>query len=127
MSIQVQGNIKTFKAVADYSAKQFYIMKCSAAGEITIASAATDFLIGTLTNKPKLGENGSVSLRNACGTAKVVAGGNITLGAKLTSDANGKAIVTTTGNDLILGYAMQTGVDGDVIEYAPCFDIVSAS
>ena len=48
------------------------------------------------------------------GVLLVIAGGTITKGVNVTSDANGKAVVATE-NDAINGYALDDATDGDVI------------
>ena len=48
------------------------------------------------------------------GIAEVEYGGAVTRGAALTADANGKAVVTTTANEHLIGYAEVAGVAGDI-------------
>ena len=50
----------------------------------------------------------------ALGILMVVAGGNISVGSLVTSDAEGKA-VAATNNDSINGYALDSAVSGDEI------------
>lgn len=47
------------------------------------------------------------------GIAEVECGGTVTFGAKLTSDANGKAVAAESGE--YLGIALDGGVSGDII------------
>ena len=54
------------------------------------------------------------------GILLVVAGGTITKGSNITSDANGKAVVAQTSN-AINGYALDDGAEGDVIRIARGF------
>lgn len=91
---------------------------------VILATAATDLLFGVLNNQPKAGETADVFARNGQGTFKVVLGGTVTLGDKLTSDANGAAITTTTSGNQVLGYAQESGVVGQVIEYLPADNII---
>lgn len=120
MATRVQGNYGTFVAEADLSSKMYYIVKLgSGAKSMVLADGATANIIGVVEAKPKNGEAGEVFLRNAAGTGKVVAGGNITAGAWLTSDGNGKAIATTTDGDEVIGRALMAGVANDVIEFMP--------
>lgn len=119
MSTQTIGPVRSFKAVADYSAKQYYIVYLSAEGEVTLATAATQLLMGALTNKPKLGETAVVSMKHGGGTAKVIAGGVLALGDFLTADGNGKAIATTTPGDEIIGRSLQIAAANDIVEYEP--------
>jgi len=111
---------RTFKAGADLSAKQFYIVKLDTVqNQVVLASAATDKLIGTLLNAPVLGQEARVHMN--VGTTKVVASGVIALGAFVTSDGSGKGASTTTDKDKVIGIALQAAAaDGDIIEVA-CF------
>jgi hypothetical protein len=45
----------------------------------------------------------------------VTAGGTIAAGAAVQTDASGDALTAATG-DVILGYAREAGVDGQIIE-----------
>lgn len=126
MSTYTEGSMRSFPANADLSAKQYFIVKLDTDGiGIVLAAAASDFSLGTLDNKPASGEPGSVKLRSGSGTHKVVLGGTVSaVGAKLTADSAGKAVVTTNSGDHIIGYALKTGSAGDVIEYMPSADRV---
>jgi hypothetical protein len=119
MATQVFSPTKTFTSKADYRNMQFHCMKLSAEGEVTLATAATDFLVGTLENKPNIGENGSVLLRSGGATGKVKLGGTVTIGAFLTSDGSGHAVATTSLGDECIGRALAGGDSGDVVEYMP--------
>lgn len=74
-------------AAADLSAKQFFIVKADAGGEIALA-AAGEQSYGVLQDKPGLGKSGAVRVY---GVTKVVAGAAIAEGDPITSDAAGKA------------------------------------
>lgn len=124
MSQFVEGSSRTFKSVTDLSAKLYYIVKISAQNTVALASAATDFIVGVINAKPAVGTAANpasvdVRLRTAAGTSKVILGGTVTRGDNLTSDANGKAITTTTAADEVLGRALDSGVTGDIIEFLP--------
>lgn len=128
MATTVDGSRKSaYKAAADYSAKQYYIVKLSADDEATLASAASDLLLGTICNKPKAGENVEVYGRWGGGTGKVICGGSVSRGAFLTADSAGKAVATTTVGQEILGRALQAGDAGDIIEYASMFTKYAAT
>lgn len=118
MATQVESRNRSFKAGADLSAKQYFIVKLSS-GNVVLASAATDIILGVLQNKPKSGENADVTLANAQGTVKVVAGGSISAGNMVTADSAGKAVATTTVGNYILGMALEDADSGDVFEVMP--------
>lgn len=113
-----EGNHRTYQAGANLSAKQYFIVKLSGS-DVVLASAATDSLLGVLENAPADNDAASVRLRSSSGVGKVKAGGAITVGAALTTDGNGEAIVTTTDGDHIIGFAVTAGDDGDIVEYTP--------
>lgn len=122
--VTVDGPNRTFKAGADLSAKQFYIVKVNGTTDesiIVATDATTGLHLGVLQNAPKSGDSASVRMRNAQGTAKVILGtGGCAIGDALTSGATtdaGKAIVTTTGNDQVLGFALHAGSAGDIVEF----------
>ena len=121
MSTTVDGPRQSrYSAAADYSAKQYYIVKQSADATATLASAATDWLLGVIMNAPKSGENVEVFGRQGGGTGKVILGtGGATRGSFLTADSAGKAVMTTTVGDEVLGRAIQAGDAGDIIEFIP--------
>ncbi len=114
MSQSNVGPIKAFEAAADYSAKQFFIVAVSADGVATLATAATDKLVGTIMNEPKSGEMLSVQ---ALGFARAIAGGSVSIGDFLTADGSGEAIATTTTGNQVIGMAIEAADDGDVFEY----------
>ena len=51
-----------FTASADLSGKQFYFVKLSGAGTVTVCAAATDVPIGVLQNKPTSGQAAEVMM-----------------------------------------------------------------
>ena len=95
--------------------KQFYIVKVDTANDhsVVIAAAGTDPIVGVLQNKPAAG---AAALVRFLGSTKVVAGGTITRGDLVTSDANGKAVATTTNKDVAVGRALVSAVSGDILE-----------
>lgn len=121
MATQTIGHSRTFKAAADYRLMQYHIMYLSAEEIVTLATAATQLLMGTLENKPNINENATVSMRHGGATAKVLLGGQVNIGDCITSDGSGHGIATTTPGDEVIGRAITAGVSGDVIEYSPMF------
>lgn len=95
--------------------KQYYIVQLDATGGIEVGEGATDLLVGVLQNNPASGEMATYRFG---GTTKVVAGGVVAPGAWVTSDANGKAVATTTDGDIVIGrfIGKANAADGDIIE-----------
>lgn len=109
--------ISGLEAAADLSAKQYHLVRLSAANKVNQASQAVNSgLLGVLQNKPKSGEFATVA---DDGLSKVVAGAAITAGDLLTTNSSGRAIVVTSlasGQEMVFGRALDTaGTDGDVI------------
>jgi len=105
--------IKSFDA--DSTINPYRIVKFSSDGAVVQAAAATDFLVGISNSLgATTGERCDVVLEDI---AEVEYGGNVTRGALLTSDANGKAVVAAPAsgvNNRIVGLAMVSGVSGDI-------------
>lgn len=114
-------NPVNFKSAATLLNKQFYIVYISAKGVVTIGSAATHKVMGTVTNAPQAGagQNVAVALPFGSRTQKVIAGGSISIGDKLTSDSAGKAVATTSAGNYTFGVALQDADTGDIFEYMP--------
>ncbi|RPJ37167.1 MAG: DUF2190 family protein [Planctomycetaceae bacterium] len=103
-------------ASASLAAKQFHLVKLSTtSGQVKVAAAATDAIIGVLQNNPAAGEEAEVAYQ---GIAKCIAGGAVTKGLPVTSNSTGRAANTTTGNNRLVGMALETTTtDGDIF---PC-------
>lgn len=93
-----------------------------ASGEVVVATATGDDVIGITENSCEAGEVVSVRLVSAQGTTKVRAGGTVSIGNYLTADADGEAVAatqTTAGQQpavTVFGQALEAGVDNDMIE-----------
>lgn len=98
-------------AAADLSAKIGYIVQVDSNGKAALADA-TALAVGVLQNNPASGQVATVGVH---GVSKVVAGGTIAAGARVTSDANGKAIAATTAGDAVIGIALAGAAANDII------------
>ncbi len=95
---------------ADLSAKQFFFVKLDSSGHAVVAGDG-EAAIGVL-------QDGLITSGVACnimtlGITKVSAGGSITAGNNVASDAAGEA-VAASGSDAILGVALESASDGDL-------------
>lgn len=111
MAVNNNQTCVTLEAGADLSAKQFFFVSMSSDGQVdpTGDGAAA---IGVLLNDPAAaGRAAEVCIG---GLTRVSAGGSITAGDEVASDAAGEAVAAATG-DIILGTAVTGGSDGDVI------------
>lgn len=114
MSQSVKAFEKTLVAGEDLSSSINFIGQLDASGNLEIGEGATDLLVGVIVNND--GGAGAGAVYQFLGTAKVKLGGSVSLGAWVTSDSAGKGIATTTDKDVVIGRALETGVDGDLIE-----------
>lgn len=85
------------------------IVKQSARGEVVEAAAATDLPLGVALDYQKadrsaIAQGEQVDVAED-GVVRVEAGASLSIGDKITSDANGRAASTTTGGDEVLGIA----------------------
>lgn len=115
MSQSIRDFERSSACSEDLTAKQFFIVQLDATGGIEVGEGATDLLVGVLQNTPASGEMATYRFG---GTTKVKAGGVVTPGAWVTSDANGKAVATTTDGDIVIGrfVGKANAADNDIIE-----------
>lgn len=91
MSIEYKVQNLTLVAAADLSAKQYTAVKVDSAGKAAAAGAG-EMPIGVLQNNPVAGAAATVAYG---GVTKAKAGGSITAGAAVASDANGAVVAAT--------------------------------
>lgn len=104
--------IKSFAPGAAVS--PYRICKIGAAdGAVIQSAAATDVHIGIANALGAAATDDTVDVVMG-GIAEVEYGGNVTRGARLTADADGKAIATVTDKNAVIGIAMVSGVSGDI-------------
>ena len=104
----------SFKAAADYSSSQYYLMYQSAADTVTKAATAGTKVIGVLQDDPAAaGRAGSVRVM---GVTKVVAGAAISVDDELTVDSSGRAVTNSSDSYYIWGRALEAATTaGDII------------
>lgn len=113
MAVMQSRDTRTFEAGADLSAGQFKFVTLAADGQVDITSSAGGNAIGVLLNKPSAA--GRAATVCVSGSVMITCGGTITAGDQIQSDASGDALLAATG-DVVLGYAREDGVDGQIIE-----------
>lgn len=101
-------------AGADLSGKLNYLAKVDTDGDIILASAQTDMILGNIVEAAI--ENSPVTVQFG-GIGAAIAGGAITAGDKLTADSNGKVIATTTASHRVIGIALSTVASGSVVSF----------
>lgn len=116
MSYEKRAFGETFAAAADYSAKQFWPVKLTAANQVTVCSGATDVPIGILQNKPKSGEGADVLCLGVTRAVSDGSGTAIAVGDWVGVGAAGKLVKKATDKDFAIGRALEaSSADGTVI------------
>ena len=107
----IPGLIVSRLAAADIAPRR--IVKLTADNSVSPAAAATDVLYGVSIspNTRTTGNRVDIVLN---GTVDIELGGTVTAGARVTADANGKA-VAASGTNRIIGIAEIAGVSGDFV------------
>ena len=102
----------SFKAAADLSSKQYYLVKLASDTTVNV-SGANERAIGVLLNKPESGEEAIVGV---IGVFPVVAAEAIDRGTMLTSTAAGKAEEVDAAGEWTPAIALEAAsADGDII------------
>lgn len=117
MATNANLRYRTKIASADLSAKQFFFVKLTAAGEqVAVCDTLGEVPFGILQNAPASGEEALVVALADGGKSKVSLAENVTDGAALTTDANGEAILADTTGHNIVGYAEKDGSNNEIGE-----------
>jgi hypothetical protein len=103
---------RTFVAGEDLSAAQFKFVTLEADGQVDLADSAGENCLGVLLVEGEAARAVTVVMT---GSVMVEAGGTVTNGGAVATDATGRAVDATTG-DIIMGYAREAGVVNQVIE-----------
>lgn len=111
-----EGDRHSVKSAVDLSEKPFRIVKRDTKGDVVLATAGTDVLLGTVANMPKKGATADVVLLNGTGSFKAVASAAIARDALITATTDGKAVTAVAG-DRAIGRALYAAVAGEVFEY----------
>jgi len=91
MAYEIPCIVTTFKAAADLSTYQYHFVKLSADNTVAICAADTDIPIGVLQNKPSAAGIAAEVLMAGVSKLEVGAGGALTYGLAVGTDANGEA------------------------------------
>lgn len=104
------GLVKAF--VATTAVGQYLLVRATSGGA-GLATAATDPLIGVC-DSPKGAAQGEAMDVVLSDIAQVRYGGTVAAGDLLTSDAQGRAIATTTAGQRVVGIALVAGAVDDI-------------
>lgn len=81
-------------------------------GQIDLSNAATENLFGVLDSKPAAGISCPVKV---AGVSKITSGAALVIGARVTSDATGRAITASGATDTVRGVVMSAAAGADEI------------
>jgi hypothetical protein len=101
-------------AGADLTGKLHYFVKLSADFTVVLATAGTEAIVGVIREEANIGKPVTVQYG---GMGKAIAGGAITVGQRITSDSNGKAVATAVGGDIVVGLALMNANVGDIFTF----------
>jgi len=111
MATMLSRDTRTFVAGSDLTAAQFKFVSLAADGQVDVTASAGGNAIGILSNNPNVGQAATVTVT---GGYMVEAGGTITAGDQIQSSATGTALLAAT-SDVVLGYALENAVIGQVM------------
>jgi hypothetical protein len=113
MAVMQSRDTRTFEAGGNLSTGQFKFVTLAADGQVDITASAGGNAIGVLLNNPAAA--GRAATVVVSGSVMITCGGTITAGDQLQANTDGTALLAATG-DVVLGYARESGVVGQVIE-----------
>ncbi len=111
MAVMQSRDTRTFVAGESLAAAQFKFVTLESDGQVDLADSAGENCIGILLNSPASGAAATVAVS---GKVMVTSGGTIAAGAAVATDASGDA-VTAASTNIIMGYALEAAVDGQVM------------
>jgi hypothetical protein len=112
MATMQSRDTRTFVAGEDLSTAQFKFVTLESDGQVDLADSAGENCLGVLLVEGEAARAVTVVMT---GSVMVEAGGTVTNGGAVATDATGRAVDATT-SDIIMGYAREAGVVNQVIE-----------
>lgn len=110
MATMTSRDNRTRIAGADLTNEQFKFVKLGAEGKVVVADTAGEEVFGVLIVPAAQDRAVTVTLS---GHVMIKAGGALAAGDPVATDATGTAVTAVTG-DIVLGYATETAVSGQV-------------
>lgn len=115
MSTENLDGISSWPAAADLSASQYQAVVINTSGQAALAGANSAVVDGILHNLPTAGKQARVISKGGVRVKAKLGTGGATLGAYLTTDAVGKLVIATTGQNAWAKAAYEAGAAGDII------------
>lgn len=121
MASQIDNNFRSFSFASAISGN--ILVQADSTANAAVAAVSPGYAIGVVQTDVAAGDMGAVKLFHPTQMG-VVSGGGITAGLVVKADGNGKLVASTlTAGVVTVGIALANGADGDVIEYAPKFNL----
>jgi hypothetical protein len=112
MAVMQSRDNRTFVAGEDLSTAQFKFVTLESDGQVDLADSVGENAIGVCIVSAGSGKAVTVTVS---GSVMVEAGGSIDAGGAIACGGDATALTATTGN-IIMGYAREAAVDGQIIE-----------
>lgn len=112
MAVMQSRDNRTFVAGEDLSAAQFKFVTLESDGKVDLADAAGENAMGVCIVGAAADKAVTVCVS---GSVMVEAGGSIDAGAQIQCGADATALTAAAG-DVVMGYAREAAVDGQIIE-----------
>lgn len=106
-------SLDTLAAASNLTGKETYLAAVNSSGLVDLATGATRPLCCIMQGAA---QGRAVSLCHGPGIVRVIAGGNITPGDKVTSNGSGQAVTTTTTGNHYFGWARNGAAAGQVFD-----------
>lgn len=120
MAVQAGNIIVSFRAGANLTGSRYRFVTLGTEDGTVVLAGANSRVLGVLQNAPNTGMAASVAI---AGVAKVVAGGSISRGSLVRSDANGAAVAATLpsgtwsgSTEHVAGIALEAASAGQLVE-----------
>lgn len=124
MALMERLNPITRPAASDQSANQYKLVELNSSGQVSACNAAGELSIGVLQNKPSAaGQAAEVAIVGS--VSKVVLGATVAAGAKVTTDASGRA-VTAVSTNTVIGICLKGGAVNEIGEILVGFPSILA-
>ena len=121
MASQIDNTFRSFSFASAISGN--ILVQADSTANAAISATSPGYAIGVVQSDVAAGGMGNVKLFHPTQLG-VVSGGGITAGLVVKADGNGKIVASTlTAGVVTVGIALANGEDGDVIEYAPKFNL----
>ena len=112
MAVMQSRDNRTFVAGEDLSTAQFKFVTLESDGQVDLADSVGENAIGVCIVSAGSGKAVTVTVGDS---VMVEAGGSIDAGGAIACGGDATALTATTGN-IIMGYAREAAVDGQIIE-----------